>query len=186
MACGIALAFMSCENQKFNDTFVDSERVHVDTLSTELQKVRDYVPQYAVVAHRGSTYWTPEETEAAYRWAREMGADYLEADLQVSKDGVILALHDTDLKRTTNIEDVFGERFPEKTRREYYKLLNYSAQKIDSLISADKKAFVPNYPCSYTYYELMLLDAGTWFNQDAASQDQTLYVTVVWTGHRPT
>ena len=73
MACSIALAFMSCENQKFNDTFVDSERVHVDTLSTELQKVRDYVPQYAVVAHRGSTYWTPEETEAAYRWAREMG-----------------------------------------------------------------------------------------------------------------
>ena len=94
MACSIALAFMSCENQKFNDTFVDSERVHVDTLSTELQKVRDYVPQYAVVAHRGSTYWTPEETEAAYRWAREMGADYLEADLQVSKDGVILALHE--------------------------------------------------------------------------------------------
>ena len=44
MACSIALAFMSCENQKFNDTFVDSERVHVDTLSTELQKVRDYVP----------------------------------------------------------------------------------------------------------------------------------------------
>ena len=172
MACGIALAFMSCENQKFNDTFVDSERVHVDTLSTELQKVRDYVPQYAVVAHRGSTYWTPEETEAAYRWAREMGADYLEADLQVSKDGVILALHDTDLKRTTNIEDVFGERFPEKTRREYYKLLGYSPAKIDSLINVDKKAFVPNYPCSYTYYELMLLDAGTWFNQDAASQEQ--------------
>ena len=172
MACSIALAFMSCENQKFNDTFVDSERVHVDTLSTELQKVRDYVPQYAVVAHRGSTYWTPEETEAAYRWAREMGADYLEADLQVSKDGVILALHDTDLKRTTNIEDVFGERFPEKTRREYYDLLGYSAQKIDSLIDADKKAFVPNYPCSYTYYELMLLDAGTWFNQDAVSQEQ--------------
>ena len=57
MACSIALAFMSCENQKFNDTFVDSERVHVDTLSTELQKVRDYVPQYAVVAHRGSTYF---------------------------------------------------------------------------------------------------------------------------------
>ena len=172
MACSIALAFMSCENQKFNDTFVDSERVHVDTLSTELQKVRDYVPQYAVVAHRGSTYWTPEETEAAYRWAREMGADYLEADLQVSKDGVILALHDTDLKRTTNIEDVFGERFPEKTRREYYDLLGYSAQKIDSLIDVDKKAFVPNYPCSYTYYELMLLDAGTWFNQDAVSQEQ--------------
>lgn len=40
------------------------------------------------------------------------------------------------------------------------------------MIDVDKKAFVPNYPCSYTYYELMLLDAGTWFNQDAVSQEQ--------------
>ena len=53
MACSIALAFMSCENQKFNDTFVDSERVHVDTLSTELQKVRDYVPSM----HSSSSPW---------------------------------------------------------------------------------------------------------------------------------
>ena len=52
----------------------------------------------------------------------EVGKLISEAMEKVSKDGVILALHDTDLKRTTNIEDVFGERFPEKTRREYYDL----------------------------------------------------------------
>ena len=162
-----------CENQEFNDTYADAARVHVDTLSTEMQKVRDYVPDLAVVAHRGTTYWAPEETEAAYRWAREMGADYLEADLQVSKDGVILALHDTDLKRTTNIEDVFGERFPEKERRYFYEtLLGYDSAKADSLIKCDKAAFVPNYPCSYTYYELLMLDAGAWFNQDATSAEQ--------------
>lgn len=173
MTCGLSLAFMSCENQKFNDTFVDAERVHLDTLSAEMQKVRDYVPELAVVAHRGSTYWTPEETESAYRWARETGADYLEADLQVSKDGVILALHDTDLKRTTNIEDVFGERFPEAERYYYYtKLLNYSDDEAKKRIADDKEAFVPNYPCSYTYYELLMLDAGTWFNQDATSAEQ--------------
>lgn len=174
LACGLLLSATSCENQKFNDTFVDVDRVHVDTLSAELQKVRDYVPDLAVVAHRGTTYWAPEETESSYRWAREMGADYLEADLQVSKDGVILALHDSDLKRTTNIEDVFGERFPEKERREFYGYL-YGADKgafIDSLIAVDKSAFVPNYPCSYTYYELLMLDAGSWFNQDAASAEQ--------------
>ena len=173
MTCGLSLAFMSCENQKFNDTFVDAERVHLDTLSAEMQKVRDYVPELAVVAHRGSTYWTPEETESAYRWARETGADYLEADLQVSKDGVILALHDTDLKRTTNIEDVFGERFPEAERYYYYtKLLNYSDDEAKKRIADDKEAFVPNYPCSYTYYELLMLDAGSWFNQDAVSAEQ--------------
>lgn len=174
LACGVLLSVMSCEDQKFNDTFVDSERVHVDTLSAEMQKVRDYVPDYALMAHRGSTFWTPEETEAAYRWAREMGADYLECDLQVSKDGVVLALHDTDLKRTTNIEDVFGERFPDKLRREYYKILYHGVRGsdeadsvfIDSLIKQDIKYFVPNYPSSYTYYELMHLDAGKWFNED--------------------
>ena len=62
--------------------------VDVQTLSEKMAAVRDYVPLYAVIAHRGSTYWAPEETESAWRWAREMGADYLESDLQCSKDGV--------------------------------------------------------------------------------------------------
>ena len=90
----------------------DVRKVHVDQISSEMAKVRDYVPPFAVVAHRGSTFWTPEETESAYRWSREMGADYLEADLQVTKDGVILALHDDNLKRTTDIAIAFGETVP--------------------------------------------------------------------------
>lgn len=61
----------------------------------------------AVIAHRGSTFWTPEETEAAYRWARNMGADYLELDVQRTKDGFLMALHDDNLRRTTNIESVY-------------------------------------------------------------------------------
>ena len=51
--------------------------------------INSYVPENAVMAHRGSTYWAPEETESAWRWAREMGADYLESDLQCTKDGWI-------------------------------------------------------------------------------------------------
>lgn len=177
LACGVLLSVTSCEDQKFNNTFVDVERVHVDTLSAEMQKVRDYVPDYAVVAHRGSTFWTPEETEAAYRWAREMGADYLEADLQVSKDGVILALHDSDLKRTTNIENVFGETLPVKERRAYYAKLGYTPAQIEAKIKADIKTFVPNYPCSYTYEELMMLDAGTWFNETSIEQARSGFAT---------
>ena len=107
MACGLIALVMSCEDQKFNNINVDVDKVELDHLTPDMIKVRDYVPEYAVVAHRGSTFWTPEETEAAYRWAREIGADYLECDMQVSKDGVVLALHDDNLKRTTNIENVF-------------------------------------------------------------------------------
>ena len=69
-----------------------------------------FIPKNIVIAHRGSTHYTPEETEAAYRWARNIGAHYLEVDIQRSKDGVLMALHDSKLTRTTNIEDVFPER----------------------------------------------------------------------------
>lgn len=44
------------------------------------------------------------------RWARNIGADYIECDLQKTKDGVILALHDESLLRTTDVEVVYPSR----------------------------------------------------------------------------
>lgn len=79
-------------------------------LSNEAKEVRDYVKKDIIIAHRGSTFWTPEETEASYRWARNIGADYLELDLQRTKDGFLMALHDNNLRRTSNIESVFPGR----------------------------------------------------------------------------
>lgn len=76
-------------------------------ISEKNKIIRDYVVDNAIIAHRGTTFWAPEETEAAFRWARNMGADYLEVDIQRSKDGVLLALHDDNLNRTTNCESVF-------------------------------------------------------------------------------
>jgi glycerophosphoryl diester phosphodiesterase len=68
------------------------------------------VPYPTVIGHRGAPYYAPEETFPSYILGRDLGADYLEADLQRTKDGVIICLHDTNLKRTTNIEQVFPER----------------------------------------------------------------------------
>lgn len=78
-------------------------------LDENSKRIRDYVVDNAVIAHRGTTFWAPEETEAAYRWARNIGADYLEVDIQRSKDGVLLALHDNNLNRTTDCETIFPE-----------------------------------------------------------------------------
>lgn len=165
ITCSVAAGVISCTDQKtVSNPNVDVREVHVDHLSAEMQKVRDYVPPFAVMAHRGSTFWTPEETEAAYRWAREMGADYLEADLQVTKDGVVLACHDDNLKRTTNIENVFGEDVP-RTRKQYYIDLGYTEAEAEKLFQADRLAFKPNLTSFYTYSELLMLDAGTWFNE---------------------
>lgn len=63
-----------------------------------------------VMAHRGASYLAPEETEWAYRLARATGADFLEADIQRSKDGVLFALHDDTLERTTDAKTIYPGR----------------------------------------------------------------------------
>lgn len=68
------------------------------------------IPHPAVIAHRGASFDAPESTAAAYKLARDLGADYLEMDLQRSKDGVLFALHDDNLQRTTDVAAKFPER----------------------------------------------------------------------------
>ncbi|WP_260962387.1 glycerophosphodiester phosphodiesterase [Pseudomonas citri] len=68
------------------------------------------IPHPAVIAHRGASFDAPESTAAAYRLARDLGADYLELDLQRSKDGVLFVLHDDSLLRTTDVAVKFPER----------------------------------------------------------------------------
>lgn len=92
---------------------VPENEIVLKPLPQESCEVLDYLPRNIVIAHRGTTYWAPEETEAAMRWARNIGADYLELDLQRTKDGVLIALHDVNLRRTTNVEEVFPERADE-------------------------------------------------------------------------
>lgn len=68
------------------------------------------IPYPAVIAHRGASFDAPESTAPSYELARELGADYLELDLQRSRDGVLVVVHDNDLQRTSDV----AERFPER------------------------------------------------------------------------
>lgn len=63
-------------------------------------------------AHRGAMGYAPENTLAAFRLGVAQGSDLVEADVQRSKDGVLVLMHDTTLTRTTNVEEVFPERAP--------------------------------------------------------------------------
>lgn len=49
---------------------------------------------------RGASGYAPEHTIASYDLALQLGADYIEQDLQLTKDGVLVALHDPTLNRT--------------------------------------------------------------------------------------
>ena len=54
------------------------------------------------IAHRGASGFAPENTMAAFEKAYEMGADGFECDVQLTKDGYPILLHDYTLERTTN------------------------------------------------------------------------------------
>jgi len=72
-----------------------------------------------VFAHRGCSGERPEHTLASYLLAMEQGADYVEPDLRLTKDGVLVALHDATLNRTTDVEDhpEFADRSTPDKRR---------------------------------------------------------------------
>jgi glycerophosphoryl diester phosphodiesterase len=54
------------------------------------------------VGHRGASGYAPECTLASYSLAVKLQADYIEIDLQMTKDGEIIAMHDEKVNRTTN------------------------------------------------------------------------------------
>ncbi|TCZ75405.1 glycerophosphodiester phosphodiesterase [Paenibacillus albiflavus] len=55
-------------------------------------------------AHRGASGYCPENTMAAFARGLELGATGIETDVQVSKDGKLVLIHDEQLKRTTGAE----------------------------------------------------------------------------------
>ncbi|MBL1084872.1 glycerophosphodiester phosphodiesterase [Streptomyces actinomycinicus] len=69
-----------------------------------------------VIAHRGASAYAPENTLAAIDKAAELGFTWVENDVQRTKDGRLVVLHDDSLQRTTNVEDVFPGRAPWKVK----------------------------------------------------------------------
>ncbi|MDX2209402.1 MAG: glycerophosphodiester phosphodiesterase [Sphingopyxis sp.] len=58
-----------------------------------------------VIAHRGASGERPEHTLAAYSLAIEQGADFIEPDLVLTKDGVLVARHENEISETTDVAD---------------------------------------------------------------------------------
>jgi glycerophosphoryl diester phosphodiesterase len=102
------------------------------------------------IAHRGASGYAPEHTPAAYTLAMEQKADFVEPDLAVTKDNVLICLHDDTLERTTNIAEVFPDRPSANVR---------SRQAGKHWLAND-----------FTIAEIKRLDAGKWFKPEFAGQ----------------
>ncbi len=98
-----------------------------------------------LVAHRGASANAPEHTLFAYGQAIVQGADFVEQDLQITKDGVLVCLHDPELSRTTNVKEVFPDR---------------ATMRDTTGEGTPKKGW---YVVDFTLAEIKKLDAGSWF-----------------------
>ena len=101
-----------------------------------------------LVAHRGASAYAPEHTLASYRLALQQKADFVEQDLAVTKDLVLICLHDESLERTTNVEELFPDRAV-----------------VDP--STGKKQWLA---VDFTLAEIKKLDAGSWFDARFAGE----------------
>ena len=70
-----------------------------------------------LIAHRGASHEAPENTLAAFRLAMEQGADGIEADFRLTRDGRVICLHDPATGRTAGIDLVVAEASFDELRR---------------------------------------------------------------------
>ena len=96
-----------------------------------------------VIAHRGASAYAPENTLPAFALAVQQTAGCVEHDLQVTKDAVLVCLHDPTLERTTNVRDVFPGR----------------GRDVQEGGDTIRHWFVHD----FTLAEVRQLDAGSWF-----------------------
>jgi len=73
----------------------------VRPVRTRRQRASTSTPR--VIAHRGASGYRPEHTLASYQLAMEQGADYVEPDLVPTKDGVLVARHESEISATTDV-----------------------------------------------------------------------------------
>jgi glycerophosphoryl diester phosphodiesterase len=92
------------------------------------------------IAHRGDSFHAPENTLTAARLGHSSGADGWEFDVQRTRDGVPIVIHDSSLRRTTNVARRFRD---------------------------DSRSFHDFPVADFTLDEIRRLDAGSWFLEDS-------------------
>ena len=82
------------------------------TLKKQIQSLAHQwdIPYPLAISHRGASHYAPESTLASYQYALNWGVDYLELDVQRTKDNVLVVFHDMNLERKSNVSEIFPDR----------------------------------------------------------------------------
>ena len=115
-----------------------------------------------VIAHRGASGYLPEHTYSGAVMAYASGADFLELDVVMTKDGHLIVMHDLTLNATTNVEEVFPEK---KNKKGKYQVIDFTLNEIKLLKvherssrSGKNAAFPQRFPIGYQLFEVPTLD----------------------------
>ena len=118
-----------------------------------------------VIAHRGASASAPENTMPSFDLAFRYRAGCVEHDLQVTKDGVLICLHDQTLERTTNVREMFPSRG---------RVVRERGVTVTQWFAHD-----------FTLAEIHQLDAGSWFDAKfAATRIPTFDELLDWSRNR--
>jgi len=109
-----------------------------------------------VIAHRGASGYLPEHTAPAKTMAYAMGADYLEQDLVMTKDGQLLVLHDIHLDTVTDV----AQKFPGRIRNDgRFYAIDLTLAEIHTLNVSERfnhKTGGPVYPTRFPHVKIPL------------------------------
>ena len=89
-----------------------------------------------IIAHRGASAYLPEHTLPAKALAHAMGADFIEQDVVLSRDGVPVVLHDIHLEATTDV----AARYPDRARGDgHFYALDFTLAEIRGLRAGERR-----------------------------------------------
>ncbi|NIY76844.1 glycerophosphodiester phosphodiesterase [Thalassospira sp. HF15] len=118
--------------------------------------------EMVVIAHRGASGYLPEHTLPAKALAYGMGADYIEQDVVLSKDGVPVILHDIHIDTTTDVTNKFPDRKREDGR---YYAIDFTLAELKTLnvterFKADsgKQVYADRFPGEFGIFKIPTLE----------------------------
>ncbi len=104
-----------------------------------------------IIAHRGASGYRPENTAIAMSLAHAQGADWLECDVVLTRDGEVLVLHDVELDLLTDV----AARFPDRARSDgRYYVIDFSLEEIRTLRSGERRVLSTGQPAYAGRFEI--------------------------------
>lgn len=106
-----SLLLLSCQiKPKISSENNDSNMDSLKPRNTQVNPA-----EFIVIGHRGASGYLPEHTLESYQKAIDQGADFIEPDLVVTKDQVLVARHENEISETTNVKEIYPDRKTTKT-----------------------------------------------------------------------